>query len=514
MLRMANYREIELKLAIQPVDTAMFRRLALLHGKGVVGPRRRKVFDVYFDTPELALNEGAMMLQLRKVAGKWWQTRKAAGVAVGGLHQRAEWEYAQPVPQIDLALFRKTPLGKLAQRRQLHLTLKPAFSIEYDRITWLVEISPGQRVEISLDQGVIRCEENESPISEVEIELKEGSSAAVFDIACALVGQIALNPEILSKGERGYRLRQPPTLGPRHAKAVKLKPKWSLRHANRAIIAACLDHFGRNIAGALASEDPEYIHQLRLALRRLRSALRIFRPAEVGTVAAELIWLDAALGETRDWDVLIAKTLPRLLGVYGDAGLANQLLTAGIQKQADARQAARDALASPRAALWVLAFGRLVNVPGELTFLPHRIANTSVTRGAEVKRCLTRFAAHEIHRRHHYLVQLGTALEERSESGRHRVRIHAKRLCDAVDFFSSLFGKRRGSQYATKLGEILHRLGETNDDAVAMALIESQKPPERFLDFAKDWFATRSHTILASSDHHIAKLKSVRQFWR
>ena len=126
---MANYREIKRKLAIQPLDAAMFRGLALLHGKRVVGPKRRKVFDVYFDIPELALNESAMMLRLRKVGGKWWQTLRAEEVAVGVPHQRTEWEYAQPVPQIDLALFRKTPLGKLAQRSQLHLTLKPAFSI-------------------------------------------------------------------------------------------------------------------------------------------------------------------------------------------------------------------------------------------------------------------------------------------------------------------------------------------------------------------------------------------------
>ena len=211
--------------------------------------------------------------------------------------------------------------------------------------------------------------------------------------------------------------------------------------------------------------------------------------------------------------MLISKTLPRLLGLYGDAGFANQLLSTGIRKQADAREAARDALASSRAALLVLAFGRLVNVPGELTFLPQRIANAAATPRAKVKRRLTRFAAHEIHRRHHHLVQLGTALEERSESGRHRVRIDAKRLCDAVDFFSSLFGKRRGSRYAKKLGKILHLLGETNDDVVATALIEGLKPPERFIYFARDWFATSTHTSLASSDRNIADLKSVRQFW-
>ena len=49
---MAKDREIELKLAIQPADAATFRRLLLLHGKGVVGPKRRKVIEKYIPVIE------------------------------------------------------------------------------------------------------------------------------------------------------------------------------------------------------------------------------------------------------------------------------------------------------------------------------------------------------------------------------------------------------------------------------------------------------------------------------
>ncbi|MEO8103738.1 MAG: CYTH domain-containing protein, partial [Betaproteobacteria bacterium] len=157
ILDMAKDREIELKLAIARVDAAAFRRHPLLREKCIEGPARRKVFNVYFDTPGLALKQHAMALRLRKTGGRWLQTLKTAGVATGGLHQRGEWEYPLGAPQLDLSLFRDTPLASLAQAHALHLTLRPAFTTEFQRTTWLVEFSPGQQVEVALDQGVIRC---------------------------------------------------------------------------------------------------------------------------------------------------------------------------------------------------------------------------------------------------------------------------------------------------------------------------------------------------------------------
>ena len=174
--------EIEIKLSINPNDAAPFRRLPLLREKSIVGPTRRKVVNVYFDTPDLALEQRGMALRLRKLGGKWLQTLKTAGNATGGLHQRGEWEYPLRAPQLDLSLFRETPLAAVPQSKKLHLSLKQAFTTEFNRTIWRVEIAPGQQVEVALDQGVIRCGESELPISEIEIELCEGSAAAVFDV--------------------------------------------------------------------------------------------------------------------------------------------------------------------------------------------------------------------------------------------------------------------------------------------------------------------------------------------
>ncbi len=503
---MAKDREIELKLAIDPADAAAFRQLPLLRELSLGGPTRRKVLNVYFDTPGLVLKQHAMALRLRKTAGKWQQTLKTAGVATGGLHQRGEWEYPLRAPQLDLALFRETPLATLAQSKALHRTLKPLFTTDFYRTTWLVEISPGQRVEVALDQGVIRCGERESIISEVEIELLEGGATAVFDVALLLIARIAMRPAILSKAERGYRLFAPEPFVPRHAVAIVLKRKWPPHHAMQAIIAACLDHFDANIDGALASDDPEFIHQLRVALRRLRSAIRIFRPAHAAQVSAELKWLAAAMGEARDWDVLVTQTLPVLLAHDGGNGHRRGLTTpmaSAKQHQAAARDAARSALASTREALLIMTLARGVSDPGGFAVPPSR-----------KKQSLPQLASREINRRHRRLLRVNAALADSSVDARHRVRIDAKRLRYAVDFFATLFGEKHVTRYVKILGEIQHLLGETNDDAVSMRLLESLSPPAPFMDFAKKRTATRARTRLGNIDRRIAELRNVRRFWQ
>lgn len=504
--------EIELKLAIDAGAATAFRALPVLREKSRLGPTRRKVFNVYFDTPDLVLKQNAMALRLRKMGGKWLQTLKTAGTATGGLHQRGEWEYPLRMPQLDLSLFRDTPLAALPNSGEMHLALTPAFTTEFNRTTWCVEISPGQRVEVALDQGVIRCGDRESPISEIEIELLEGSAVAVFDVAQSLAAQIALKPENLSKAERGYQLYRPEPREPRRAASTELKRKWTPQQALQTIVAACLTHYVANVDGALNSDAPEYIHQLRVAMRRLRSAIRTFKPADAEVIGAEVKWLAGALGDARDWDVLSMDNLPTLLDGFGDPALANTLMTAARQQQAAGRRAARAALASPRATLLVLAIGRWVTVPGELTLLAPRGA-ADAAAAAPLERDLFQFASHGIRRRHRQLLRDSALLRELTPEARHQVRIDAKRLRYAVDFFSGLFSKNKVAQYEKTLGRIQDLLGETNDDAIAMTRIETLAPPQRFIEFARGWFAARTAAKLAGMAPLVADLNAVKRFW-
>jgi inorganic triphosphatase YgiF len=509
---MARDSEVEFKLAIDPADAAAFRRLPLLHDCGLGRPHRLKVYNVYFDTPGLLLKRHSMALRLRRIDGKWLQTLKTAGVNTGGLHQRGEWEYPLRTPQLDLALFRETPLARLAQGSALHLALKPVFTSEFHRTSWLLEMAPGQRVDVALDRGVICCGELAELISEVEIELLDGSAAAVFDVAFALVLQLAMRPAHVSKAARGYRLFHPEPLVSRRAGTIELEREWSRPEAFEAIVAACLGHYDANVEGALGENDPEFIHQLRVALRRLRSAMRIFRPSGCERAAAELKWLTAALGDARDWDVLIVQTLPVLLLEFGDTDLASDLMEAATRRQRAARDAARAALVCKRQSLLLMTIGRWAGVPGEVILLPSRETCSGDAAQASTGRRLSRFAMHELRRRRRRLLRVKGGIANLSADERHQVRIAAKRFRYAVDFFSSLFDQEHSAPYAKVLGELQDLLGETNDDAVAMRLVESLAPPRRFMDFAERWLTARTRARFANIDRQIDLLGKFRQF--
>lgn len=519
---MAPPVEIELKLAVDGTDLPSLRRHPLLRQKAIEGPLRRKVFSLYFDTPGLTLRQRRMALRMRKTGGKWLQTLKTTGSSTGGLHQRGEWEFALRTPVLDLSLFSETPLAGVPNRKNLHLALKPVFSTGFYRTTWLVELAPGQRVEVALDQGVIRSDTREAPICEVEIELVEGSATAVFDVALVLFEHISLRPDILTKAERGYRLFQSESLAPHKADIIKLNESWPPRQALRVIAAGCLDHFEANVEGALAGNDPEFIHQLRVALRRLRSALRVFKPAAQVRFAAELKWLTGVLGEARDWDVLVAETLPPLLKNYGDAALEKKLLAAAKRRQRVSRATARAALVSRREAQLVIELARWLGAQDESVPVTKPAASAAVKQaGAEELPAestplneLPDFASREIRRRHRRLLHDSVALAILDPGARHQVRIDAKRLRYAVDFFATLFGKRRTGPYLKTLSAIQDVLGQANDAASAERLIESLVPPEGLIHFAKGWFAARTLANLTDIHGHFSTLKKSQHFWR
>ena len=467
--------EIEFKFALLPGAAAALRKCALLRENCLGVPIRRKVFCVYFDTPALALRQRGMALRLRKVSGKWQQTLKTAGVIAGGLHQRGEWEFALPACQLDLSLFADTPLATLPGKSELHLVLAPVFTTEFHCTAWLIETTPGERMEVALDQGLVRCGDNSSVISEVEIELIEGAVAGVFDIALALLQQIELRPERQSKAERGYQLRAPEPCEPQRARTTVLKRKWSALEAMRATFVNCIDHIEANVAGAISSDDIEYVHQLRVALRRLRSAIRIFGPAHAEKIDAELKWLAAELRAARDWDVLVAETLPALLGAYGDQQCTAALLRAANKQKAEARVVACAALESTRASMLRVTLARWVNVPGELTF-PASAGSEADGQTLQTPR-LSRFAAHKLGRANRRLTGVNGTVSALSAEARHRVRIDAKKLRYAVDFLGSLFDRKRVARHTGMLGGIQDLLGETNDGVVAMRLLANLAPP-------------------------------------
>ncbi len=488
--------EIELKLALDARLAPRLKRHALLAGNK---PRHQRLHTLYLDTPEFDLLARRVAFRLRRVGYHWVQTVKAEARAVGALSSRPEWEVAVAGSGADFAVL---PAEALARLAGVDLDrLAPVFETEFQRTTWQVDTRDG-RAEVALDRGEVRAGGARKPIAEVEIELKSGSPAGLFELARALLDELPLRVEARGKAERGYQLAE--ALIPAPLRAVKpgLRPDMPAGQSWLEITRAALVQLSANVPGFLEqAEDIEYLHQLRIALRRLRAVVGLGkslgqpRPAWSGELGEIMRGLNAA----RDWDVFLHETLPAV-----EAVLATQPLGDAFQEQvrraaARARQEAQALVASP-------AFTRLVLDIGASLLEDHPQDQPTA-----------QWAAHLLDERWKKLRVLCRKLSSLGPGGRHQARIAAKKLRYAADALAGLYGKR-GNGFIKRLADLQDTLGQANDAYVATRLLEElvQDTP------ALAWDAGRVSGVMSErvGDHGLAsdavwrRMAKAKAFWR
>ena len=273
----------------------------------------KALVSTYFETPDRALRRAGLVVRVREEDGRFVQTVKSDAAATENPLARGEWEDAvadnRPDPDAPHS-------GRLLPREAV-AELRPLFVTEVSRTAIDLEPSRGILIEAAIDRGNIRSGDGTrvDPVCEVEFELKEGEPAALYDLALRLLKTAPLRLEPRSKAERGYRLveedgAQPPS--PYFAAPVDLDRRISVDDALQRIGRTCLAHFMRNEAAVLAAA-PEGIHQMRVALRRLRAALLAFKgaiaPYERRRIAEDLAWLNEPLGAARNLDVFATQLL-------------------------------------------------------------------------------------------------------------------------------------------------------------------------------------------------------------
>jgi inorganic triphosphatase YgiF len=491
-------REIELKFDVEPGALGAVQGHELLQGQTADVKRTE---TVYYDTPKGKLWKAGVTLRVRRSGDGFVQTVKADGGVGAGLFDRAEWEQAIAGEEPDLALIAGTAAEPLLRKDNVRDSLRPVFGTVVERQRWIVA-EDGAEVELILDRGEVVAGKRREPIAEIELELKRGGEPALFAAAARIGETVPLRIGVLTKSERGQRLRQKKSRAVVKAEPVALRKEMKAGEAFEAIAYACIRHFRLNEPQVLGARDPDALHQARVALRRLRSAFSIFRPlvagAEGDAIRGELGWISRVLGEARDLDVFIGK---RLDGA--DPALAAKVHEA----RGAAYDAALEALDSPR-------------FRGAMMNLVAWIATGAWRREEAAGQPVTAFAASALDRFWRKVRKGGRGLGTIGDEARHDVRIAGKKLRYAAEFFAALHtakkqAKRRAA-FLDPLEALQSDLGDLNDMVTAVELSESLSrrlgvPAEQLGSEQK---GQDKRALLASAEAAHAKLVEAGPYWR
>ena len=312
--------EIELKFRIPPARLAALRRAVATRSAEVL-----PLAAVYFDTPGEHLARARVALRLRREGATWVQTLKAEG---GSAIHRLEHNLvvaSTRQPALDLSRHDGTAAGQVLREVLAdapNAPLSARYATEVQRTQRLLR-ADGARIELALDEGWITAGPHRLPICELEFELLAGTPQALLDVAGRWVDRFGLVLDVRSKSERGHRLATGMPAGrPTKARPLRLPADASPAQALAAMLANALSQTLANasvMADADLAEqvtaDAEYLHQLRVGLRRLRSLLRVYGPLAPpadAALAPALGALFGQLGAARDRDAMAEWLWPAL----------------------------------------------------------------------------------------------------------------------------------------------------------------------------------------------------------
>lgn len=485
-------REVELKFTCRPADMA-----AVLAAAPPGRDETRELIGVYFDTPERDLQKAGATLRVRDSNGRRTQTLKLGTGLVRAEHE-ALIDGLAPDPGLK-------PLSKLLPRGA---SLRPVFNVRVTRRQRTVRFQ-GAEIELALDLGGITCGDRTRPIREVELELKDGPASALFNLARELSAAAPLDLAFDSKAARGYALMAGQGPAPRPGGQIDLATAVTVGDAFQAVARQALAQMAAAAATLRDAPQAEAVHRLRVVARRLRGALKTFRPALVGSedVEAGLRWLGQSCDLARNLDAFVEET-PRLAPpgagrVRGRAQLGRTLETARRR----ARTAVTATVSSSRfRALMIDALAWVET--GD--WRDSAVACSPLAAYAD--KALTHHLRTVLKRGRAAAAARGAA----GDAARHRLRIAAKTLRYAAEALSGLYRKRPTERFLHRVRDLQDVLGQLNDLASAKPLMAglALSPDAAFA--AGELVAARAAAapgLIAEATARLRKLGRAKPFW-
>jgi CHAD domain-containing protein len=448
-----------LELVLAPDAAAPLPRLRLLAGLRAGRLRRRAVGIVWHDTADGALAQQG--LALAESGGAWRLERLVP--------EAAFWPPGAPAPVVEQAasldlISHPLPTGLLRVAR-----FEGALSV-------LPLVRDGATLTIELLHGTVGWARRRRPACRMTLVSKAGvgdaaagDEAAVFGLALELAAAVDLAIPTASLAAEARAVATATLAAPRHAGPAQLPAGLTVEEAFGFVLGHLADVILFNAPLAAAGRDgPEPVHEMRVALRRLRSAIALFRPAvgcpAVDAASAGLKALADRLAPVRDWDVFVGETAAAVAKVLPDDASLRRLRAAAERRRRQAYAALRDWLRSAD-------FRRLGIELADLAGGRAWLAALEPARAETLALGLDAFASGALARRLHRLAAAGKAIEHLDPDALHAIRLRAKRMRYVAEVFAPLYPGKATRRFMRRLASLQDRLGRLNDGAVANGLL-------------------------------------------
>jgi inorganic triphosphatase YgiF len=458
--------EIQLTLAFDPSNCSQLEDLPLLRD-GWQEPRKSQLSVTYFDGPSRPLTNSNVSLRVERKGRRYRQHLETEARRVGIATLRKVWE--SPIPTSHPTLSGVTDQG-LRRLLVSHAadSLQPFSRAKLERTTRQKHLVDGGEITAVIDIGEMIVDSTQCPFGELTMRLTSGSRDLPFELGLQIAQSVPLRIAAESQAKRALALLTGQMPKSRKADRLDLSKDATVEDALSHTVQDCLGHILANEACVLESEDPEGVHQMRVAVRRFRSALRIFRTLlpsdQYAWLNRELSFLAEQLAAARDWDVF-AEEIARPAVMGGVEEPAFQTFQERIgEYRARSRHAARDAIRSKRYTIFLLRSSAWLAKPA---WRDQPLTEDSALLFGPVRD----FAGGRLTRLHKPVWKAGRRFKRLSVSERHQLRIRVKRLRYATEFFSSIYPRKAVRRYSNSLAKLQDALGYLNDVAVAEELV-------------------------------------------
>jgi len=502
----------ELKLAATPGDMPQLKQ-TLLQLAGDGDATCRESLETYYDTAADSLRREGLLLLVCEQNHRHVQRVSAKDFTGMTPLVRCEWE---DVIENGRPNLRAPNSGAHLPGGLAEAELRARFTILVRRTLFTLKPDASTKIEGALDEGEIRTVDGKcgEPISEIELLLKSGDPGALYRAALHLLEIAPLRIDIRGKAERGYHLldEMMDTSRP-HYLPSSLKPGVTVDESLRRIGGDCLSTVLRCETAALA-DIPEGIHQIRVAVRRLRSLVaatrRMLPPEQYEWVTQTLKWMASILGPARNWDVFSSSLLAPVRSVLLRGHELDELCSVSARERRSAHERANAAIRSPQ---YTEALLKLLQWFASRSWRNQPVSEHSALLMAPIDTV----APTLIGRRYKKVKRAADAFIELTREERHEFRIAVKKLRYTIEVFGDLFDGNEVLKFVKLLKPLQDDLGYANDVRVANELLADLRPSDAAVARAAGIVLGWHERGLADDDRklgkHVRRFLEARPFW-